>query len=81
MFSLKFAKDCLKNPKVNNFFPLKANMKATRKAEKYKINFANNERYKNSTIPSMQRILNEHEMDKNEMTSVPVKYASHALSL
>ena len=82
-FNLKFAKGCLKNPKVNNFFPLKTNMKATRRANKYKINFANNERYKKSTIPSMQRILNNHERENNEMTSVPVKYdlLSNSLSL
>ena len=33
----------------------------TRNHEKYKVNFGKRERYKKSTIPSLQRMLNEHE--------------------
>ena len=33
------------------------------------------------SIPSMQRLLSEHETEKNTMTSVTVKYAFQTLSL
>ena len=65
---LKFAKSCLKNYKVRSFFPLNnINEKNTRSHEKYKVNFANRKRYQNSTIPSMQRLLNNDEMLKKKM--------------
>ena len=38
---------CIRNKKVRNLFPLNNNEnKNTRNREKYKINFANTERYK-----------------------------------
>ena len=65
---LKFAKSCLKNYKVKSFFPLNdTNEKNTRNHELYKVNFANRMRYKNSTIPSMQRSLNKDEIMKKKM--------------
>ena len=46
--ALNFAKKCLRNEKLKNMFPSnKRNTKNTRNYEKYKINFAKNERYKN----------------------------------
>ena len=61
--SLKFAKSCLKNEKVTNFFPLNLkNHKNTRNHESFKVNFAHRKRYKNSTIPTMQRMLNNDEI-------------------
>ena len=40
-----------------------------RKTEIFKVNTANTERYRNSTVPYMQRLLNEHENKKqNEET-------------
>ena len=67
-FSLKFAKSCLKNDKVKHFFPLNImNEKNTRNHEKYKVNFAHRKRYKNSTIPNMQRLLNKDEILKKKI--------------
>ena len=70
-FCLKFAKNCIRNQKLNNFFPLNTNTeKVLRKTNKYKINFAKTDRYKNSTIPSLQRIINDHEISRNQLLRV-----------
>ena len=46
-------------------FPININRtKITRNSNKYKVNFAKTERYKKSSIPSLQRMLNEHELEK-----------------
>ena len=61
--SLKFAKSCLKNEKVQNFFPRNLkNDKNTRNHESFKVNFAHRKRYQNSTIPSLQIMLNNDEI-------------------
>ena len=57
---LKFAKKCLQNEKTENLFPLNKpthNMKS-RMTEKFKVKFAHTERLKQSSIPYMQRHLN-----------------------
>ena len=58
---LKFAKNCLKNEKVKNMFPInKRNYRIeTRKRNKFKIFKANTERYDKSAVPYMRKILNE----------------------
>ena len=58
---LKFAKKCLVNEKTENIFPLtkKQHNMETRKEEKFKVNFAKTERYRKSSIPYMQRLMNE----------------------
>ena len=56
----KFAKKCLQNEKTDNLFPLNKhthNMKS-RMTEKFKVKFAHTERLKKSSIPYMQRLLN-----------------------
>ena len=64
-FSLRFAKNCIRNEKVRNMFPINLNKtKITRKPNKYKVNFAKTERYKKSSIPSLQRMLNQHELER-----------------
>ena len=46
-------------------FPININRtKITRNSNKYKVNFAKTERYKKSSIPSLQRIVNEHELER-----------------
>ena len=66
--SLKFAKSCLKNEKVKNFFPLNLkNVKNTRNHEIFKVNFAHRKIYQNSTMPSMQVLLNNDEKLKRKM--------------
>ena len=60
---LKFAQSCVKNPKSKNMFPknVKQHNMETRKQEVYKVEHANTERYKHSSIIYMQHLLNEHE--------------------
>ena len=63
---LKFAKDCLKHEQMRQMFPIKAsdNQIQIRYKEKFIVNKANTERYRNSAIPSFQRLLNEDERVK-----------------
>ena len=58
---LNFAKKCLKNKRMSDMFPNNFNLSniSVRNKEKYHVNHANTERYKNSTIPYLQRKLNE----------------------
>ena len=57
---LKFAKNCLKNEKLKQLFPLsgKNHGMKTRLREKFKVHHANTERYRKSAIPYMQNLLN-----------------------
>ena len=58
---LRFAKNCVRNEKTSNMFPVnnKKHDMNTRKEEKFKVKHANTGRLKNSVIPTMQRMLNE----------------------
>ena len=60
MLSLKFSKAGLKHETLTDLFPKqkKHDFIKTRKHEKYKVNFANTERLKNSSILFMQNQLN-----------------------
>ena len=60
---LSFAQKCLKNNKTNAMFPQKArnHKMETRNQEKFDVTFAHTERYRNSSIPYMQRLLNNDE--------------------
>ena len=60
---LKFAKKCLKNSHASDMFELKddKHLMELRKNKKYKVNHANTERYKQSAVPYMQRLLNKVE--------------------
>ena len=60
---LTFAQKCVKNKRTEHMFPLnkKQHEMNTRKKEKYKVNFANTNRMKNSPIIYMQKLLNENE--------------------
>ena len=40
-----------------------------RKTEIIEVKIAHTERYKNSAVPFMQRLINEHEREKNETQS------------
>ena len=64
--NLKFAKTGITNEKLDDLFPLsdKKHAMKTRKKEKYKVEFANTNRYKNSSIISMQNMLNEDAKNK-----------------
>jgi len=63
--SFQFAKRCLKTDKVKHFFPINQNdLKGTRNHEMLRVNFATTKRYLNSSIPTLQRVLNHHELKK-----------------
>ena len=54
--------------KVKSFFPINDLRKITRNPEKFKVNFAKTKRYANSTIPTLQRLLNNDEQqNKNRL--------------
>ena len=59
--TLKFAKDSLADGHFSDLITRKQNKKGTetRNKEYYNVTFANTERYKNSPILTMQRLLNE----------------------
>ena len=57
---LRFAKNCVKNEKMADMFPLNPNYdKRLRNSEKYQVKFAHNNRLRDSAIPALQRMLNE----------------------
>ena len=59
--SLKFALRCLKNEKVASLFPLNdAPDYELRKLSKFKIPNAKTQRYKNSPLPYLISLLNQH---------------------
>ena len=64
---LDFSKKCLQHPINRRIFPLNPNLtnqQTIRDREKYKVNFAHKNIYKNSTIPFCQRLLNKSQMEK-----------------
>ena len=60
---LNFAIKCTKSDKVKHMFPLseKKHDMETRNEDKFKVQFANTTRLKNSPIVYMQKLLNENE--------------------
>ena len=62
---LKFAKNCLLNSKVRNFFPKKINLHMMKKRKKTIFNNKKiGKRYKKSAIPYMTNLLNKYYSDK-----------------
>ena len=61
MIGLRFAKNSLKDVNFSKLFPLKKtnHVMNVRKPLKYQLNKANTERYKKSTIPYLQGLLNK----------------------
>ena len=55
---ISFAKKCVKNEQTKKMFPVKIHQRQTRRQEKYVVPFAKTERFKNSAIPYMARLLN-----------------------
>ena len=58
---LKFAKKSIQNTKTMRMFPENELIGDRSRKEKYKINYARTERLKRSSIPYMQRLLNQDE--------------------
>ena len=78
---LKFAKQCLRHEKLKDMFPQKVShhLMDKRNASKFVVTKALTERYRRSSIPSMQRLLNNAEREKREIikkikNTVPVNY-------
>ena len=61
MTSLRFVKNSLKNANFSKLFPLKKikHVMSVRNPLKYQMNKANTERYKKSSIPYLQGLLNK----------------------
>ena len=60
---LDFAKKCLKHPRHKKLFPTNSTLKDStniRNREPFTVNFARTERYKKSSIPYCQRLLNKN---------------------
>lgn len=64
--SLKFALKCTQLKETKELFPLNLtqNSMKTRHTEKYVVYHAHTERLKNSTVPYLQKILNDYEISK-----------------
>ena len=61
--ALRFAENCVKNEKTKELFPLrkKKHTIKTRKVKKYEETRTRTERFKRSTVPFLQRLMNQHE--------------------
>ena len=66
---LRFAKSCLRHDRMKAMFPMKriSHSMTKRNIEKFKINRAVTNRYKNSSIPYMQRLLNDDDKELQRM--------------
>ena len=76
---LKFAKQCLKHEKLKGLFPrkVKNHVMEKRNGQKFAVNKSLTERYRRSSIPSMQRLLNKAEAERMMIkieNTVPVNY-------
>ena len=67
--SLQFVLKSEKHPKNHTIFPLNPSLDThnVRHMEKFKVNKARTESYKQSTIPYLQRRLNEYYEKKNKL--------------
>ena len=70
LLSLRFAKNCLRNEKMKNIFPLKKfkHKMKRRNDRKYETRKINTKRFENSALPYMTKLLNEDEERKRNMT-------------
>ena len=77
----------MKSVQFRKLFPVKKQIHKmkTRNPKKFVVNSACTERYSKSSVPAMQRLLNEHDKKFNYMILVyvlsPTKIAKLALSL
>ena len=79
---LKIAKNCLKVDKLRKMFPKSSTLHEMkkRKAESFIVNRTLTERYLNSAIPQMQRMLNCYQKKQNETLSQLTMPLNHGLS-
>ena len=70
---LVFAKKCVKHPQNSRFFPHNENYTQDpliRKREPFHVNFSHGMKYLKSTIPTCQRLLNDHYTKEEERQSL-----------
>ena len=81
--SLDFALKCVKHQRNRRLFPLNSNVPAckTRYPEKYIVNFARTNAYRDSTIPFCQKLLNRHHQDKTQWFSEAEKHTYNVKQL
>ena len=77
----RFAKNCLRIEKFKKFFPLtqKEHCMSMRKSEKFLVEKCGSDRYKNSALPYMKRLLNKHQVEKSalfKVLSVPMNHGN-----
>ena len=67
-----FAEKCLKNDKVKDIFKprIKNHIMKTREEEIFDVKFAHTERLKKSTIPYIQRMLNQDKTQKRKSVEI-----------
>ena len=73
---LRFAKNCLIDQNFSKLFPLNSqkHVMEVRNPHRYRINKANTERYKRSSIPHMQRLLNDEiKKRKKDMNDLDIE--------
>ena len=71
---LTFAKRCCKNSISSEMFPLNPeHQHDVRNSEKYIVNFAHTESYKNSAVPYCQRLLNQDYQEQEEKQKARVE--------
>ena len=70
--SLQFALKCIKHPINQSMFPLNPTQDTheVRKREKFKVNKSTTETYKKSTIPYLQRRLNDHFLEQGDTRQI-----------
>ena len=71
--ALKFAKKSLKQESFSKLFPLNKSkhIMQKRSPEKYVVNHTNNERYRKSAVPYLQRLLNkDYSKQKKDLKSL-----------
>ena len=66
------AKKTCETPKMKDMFPLRRENRneKRRHTNKYKVNMANTSRFKTSSIPYMQNILNEQDKKNRKLLNV-----------
>ena len=72
LLSLRFAKNCLRNEKMRNLFPLKKfkHKMKRRNKRKYEEKKINTKRFASSALPYMTKLLNEDEEEKRKMLKI-----------
>ena len=71
LLCLNFAKKCTTSTKNKHLFPLNSPPKhPTRHSEKYKVPFARTNRYRDSSLPYMARLLNQNDQKNTEVSIV-----------